>query len=120
MKEKDQPRVANSFLATEVLLLDAVLKKCITNKDMAILCRKPAFASLLRKVTKMAHKVNHPVEHAALDPLLAVDGARCGTCGKDAGGGSYAGVPMCFVCYGSVEGNPKPTGDTEEFGGSDF
>jgi len=63
MKEKDQPRVANSFLATEVLLLDAVLKKCITNKDMAILCRKPAFASLLRKVTKMAHKVlNSPVK----------------------------------------------------------
>jgi hypothetical protein len=46
----------------------------------------------------------------------------CGTCGKDAGGSLYAGVPMCVACYESVEGNPKlkPTGDTEEFGGSDF
>lgn len=61
MKDKDPPRIANSFLAAEVLLLDALLKKCPTNKDMAVLCRKPAFASLLRKVTKMAHKANHPV-----------------------------------------------------------
>jgi hypothetical protein len=64
MKEKNPPRIANSFLVAEVLLLDAVLKKCITNKDMAVLCRKPAFSSLLMKVTKMAHKANHPVSVA--------------------------------------------------------
>lgn len=64
----------------------------------------------------------------AMDNLLdvekaAVGGARCGTCGVIAAcAWEYGGLPMCFVCYESVEGNPKPkpTGDTEEFGGSDF
>jgi hypothetical protein len=55
-------RIAQSFSAEEVQIMDLMLRAMMTGGDVKIIARRPAFKNLARKIVVMRQKLEQPVK----------------------------------------------------------